>query len=88
MAALAVPLADLAGDEHEVARHRERDVIRQGRGRLRQLDAEFLEPRVDPSAHAVSLHAVIAKRGAGPVEHLSTAKRAPIEIASSPRSSQ
>src|SRR5206468_4149680 len=41
-AALAIPLADLAGDENEIARHRERHVIGEGRGRLRQFDAETL----------------------------------------------
>src|SRR5438094_6780269 len=50
-AALAIPLADLAGDENEIARHRERHVIGKGCGRLRQFDAELLEPRLDVSAH-------------------------------------
>src|SRR5204863_9359121 len=54
-AALAIPLADLAGDENEIARHRERHVIGEGRGRLRQFDAELLEPRLDLSAHRLPL---------------------------------
>src|SRR5207237_1837381 len=49
--AFAVPLADLAGDEDDLAGNRERHVIGQGRGWLGQFDAEPLEPRLDLSAH-------------------------------------
>src|SRR5262249_4769298 len=51
MAPLAVPDADLAGDEHQIAGDRERHVIGDGRGRLRQVDAELLELHLDSSAH-------------------------------------
>src|SRR5207302_11426297 len=50
-APLAIPLADLPGDEDEVPGDRERNVVGQRSGWLGQFDAELLEPRFDLSAH-------------------------------------
>src|SRR5712691_12783817 len=55
-AKLAIPLADLTRDEDEIAGNRERNVIRHRRCRLRQFDAELVEPRLDLSAHRLPLH--------------------------------
>jgi len=57
-AALAVPLANLAGDEQEVAAAHARDVICQRGSRLRQLDLELCETRLDPSRHLSALSGV------------------------------
>src|SRR5204862_853586 len=50
-ASRALHRTDVADHENEIARPREPHVIGKGRGRLRQFDAELLEPRLDLSAH-------------------------------------
>jgi hypothetical protein len=62
MAAFAVPLADLPGDKDEIAGHHERHVIGHRRGRFGQYDRQFLEPRLDLSAHRRCLHCHRATR--------------------------
>jgi len=72
-AALAVPLANLAGNENETAGNRERHVIGHRRGGLRQLNAKLLEPRLDLSAHRPPL--TLSVRRIGSLSALSSPPR-------------
>src|SRR5262245_48848030 len=53
--ALAVPLRELPGQKHQVARAHERRVVRAWLARLRQLDPQLCQARLNPSHHCPHL---------------------------------
>jgi hypothetical protein len=65
IALLALPLADLAGDEELAAAAHERHVIGERRPRLGQRDLQLGETGIDPSGHrdGTLLRWVIRRRG-------------------------